>query len=106
MVPGRAVKLGSSLSTILSLTVQPTWGTASTCARQPGSASLPSKPQGHARVGVRDDAGRFDSLAPLELDAAPGNDAGDREHPSSTTAPASRAMSQRMNETIPIPPMT
>ena len=104
-VPGRALKLGSSLSAKLHLTVQPVCGTSSTRARQVLSAALPSR----ARV-TRGSA--FETT----------HDAETRSPPSSstpapgmmratgalvkTTAPASRAMSQRMNETMPIPPST
>ena len=60
LVPGRAVKLGSSLSTMLSLTVQPTWGTASTRARQPGRRHCPE--DAGSRAGRRSRRRSGDSI--------------------------------------------
>ena len=51
-VPGRALKLGSSVSAMFSLTVQPVCGTSSTRARQAGSAASPSRARVDPRVGV------------------------------------------------------
>ena len=104
-MPGRALKLGNSLSAMFSLTVQPVCGTASTRARQTASAASPSSESVVRGSALETTQRADDALAAGELDACTGNDAGDRnagQHGRSR----SRAMSQRMNETMPIPPST
>ena len=70
-----------------------------------GSACVAQQRSVARGIGVGDDARCLDPLAALELDADAGDDPGDRNARQDDRA-RSRAMSQRMNETMPIPPTT
>ena len=105
-VPGRALKLGNSLSATLTLTVQPglRHGQHSrspggvggvTQERQGRPADRHSRPRSTRSI-VRRRRARLPSPGMIFATGRPVR----------TMAPESRAMSHRMNDTIPIPPST
>ena len=101
-----AVKLGSSCRAALTLTVQPSMGTDSTWACQAPIGRIAQQPQRDLRVGVGDDHRRVDAVAAGQLNALRPAGCAPRASLRQSSPPASRAMSARMNETMPMPPLT
>ena len=104
-VPGRAVKLGSSASAALNLTVALFIGTASTRARQPASAPGPSSRSVATGSALLITTGALIRSPPASSTPSSGTIRATGS-PAATTAPASTAASCIRKLTIPIPPCT